>query len=74
MSNKVRIVSSVLLVSLFTLHLSAQPAQRRAALSKAQTQEKAQTETKTQPQPQAQAKAQAKAQAEEATDQPSDNE
>ena len=61
MSNKVRIVSSVLLVSLFTLHLSAQPAQRRAALSKAQTEEKAQTEAKTQPQPQAQAKAQAQA-------------
>ena len=51
MSNKVRIVSSVLLVSLFTLHLSAQPAQRRAALSKTQTQEKAKTETKAQPQP-----------------------
>jgi gliding motility associated protien GldN len=73
MSNKVRIVFSVLLVSLFTLHLSAQPAQRRAALSKAKTEEKAKTEKKTQTepqvkpqtQPQAKPKAQAKAQEQE---------
>lgn len=63
MSNKVRIVSSVLLVSLFTLHLSAQPAQRRAALSKTQTQEKAKTETKAQPQPEVQPQPQEKPQA-----------